>query len=158
MGLTGFNRQRKRALSEEFGINERVADKLLAYGYATLEAVKKAKSIDLHFLSEDEIKALKGKKAAAEAESSDSDEKGNPTPEPEKPVSEEEETNTDNSDEISYPEGIDDEKAKEAYSELLPQADVEFPHHWYSGHYFLSNGSVVKGKKAAAEAEEKLGG
>lgn len=149
MGLTGFNRQRKRALSEALDIDERLADKLLAYGYSNREAVKSAKAEDLHFLSEEELKAVKGKKAAQKAEKEKASKK------PEEPVSEEKEDGSDISDEISYADGIDPDKAKEAFAEISA-TDAEYPHHWYSGHYFLSNGSVVKGKKVALEAQDEL--
>jgi len=58
MGLTGFNRQRRRQLSSDLNIDELLASKLMSFGYSTAKQVRE--SYGLSFLTKDEQKKLKG--------------------------------------------------------------------------------------------------
>lgn len=59
MGLTGFNRQRKRALLEIVD-DKALVDKLYAHGICYPDQLKAAKSEDLAFLTEEEIAKCNG--------------------------------------------------------------------------------------------------
>lgn len=50
-----------------------------------------------------------------------------------------------------------EEKSEEGEFESLPD-DTEFPYHKGSGWYFLSDGSKVRGEKAAEKAQAQLEG
>lgn len=133
MGLTGFNRQRKRALSAELDIDERLADKLLAFGYSTPQAVKDAGS--LSFLSDDELKQLKRKPK-----------KKAPEPEKEKPVNQEPENKPA---EVKDVDDLDEEFL------ALPD-DTVFPYQINGGWHYLSNGEKVNGKAKAQKEQAEL--
>lgn len=128
MGLTGFNRQRKQALSKAFGIDATLADKLMSYGYSTPESVKKAD--ELPFLSEDELKHLFR---------NDYEEAPEQATEPEAP------------EQIETTNELDDEFL------ALPD-DTEFPYKFSGGWHYLSNGEKVNGKANAEKAQSELDG
>lgn len=73
MGLTGFNRQRKRTLTEEVG-DARIADKLVANGINDPRKLKQASDEDLSFLSEEEIAQCRGEEVDNEEPSEDNEE------------------------------------------------------------------------------------
>lgn len=134
MGLTGFNRQRKRALSSELDIDERLADKLLAFGYSNPDQVKKAK--DLPFLSEKERKQLKSKKGSAELDGGEKQSEGLENPK---------------ESDLAISDELDEEFL------ALPD-DTEFPYQINAGWHYLSNGEKVNGKTKAQQLQAELDG
>lgn len=139
MGLTGFNRQRKQALSKELGIDMVLADKLMSFGYSTPESVRKADG--LLFLSEDERKQLSGSNATEKAT--------------EKEAETEQESTTESEHET--PGQVETTNELDDKFLALPE-DTEFPSHYGGGNYYLSNGEKVSGKAEAKAAQDQLNG
>lgn len=129
MGLTGFNRQRKRTLSSELGIDERLADRLLVYGYATPESVKKAKAEELQFLGNEDLMKL-GKKGLSRVEDKAPD----------------------------TGDGEDAESKEQDKQFLSLPGDAQFPYRITSGWHYLSNGRKINGKAKAEQMQANLDG
>lgn len=147
MGLTGFNRQRKRELAKIAGNDAVIVNKLFAHGYTTPELVKKASAKELSFLSEVQLKVVKGKKAKkAQAELDGKEES----------VDKVDNTDSDTEKEQS---GNSDENNKDLDEEFLalPEGTV-FPHKFSGGWHYLSNGEKINGKANAEKAQAELDG
>lgn len=111
--------------------DEDIADKLVANGVNEPAKLEGASREDLAFLTDAEYAALNGKSSKTASK-------------PEEPEQQADEADTAESD-----------PAADNEFEALPD-DAEFPYHYGGGNYFLSDGSKIRGKKAAEQAQESL--
>ena len=147
MGLTGFNRDRKKRLADKVG--EELADELFGMGITDAEKLTRLDEV-FGVLGTSEEKAKEIKKKVKDALNDEESSGKEASKGEEDQQTEQEEAESDEAEEE------DQENDKQPQNTDEDGSESEYPKRTGGSWYELSNGEKVQGKDEAVEAQQEL--